>query len=77
MQCDDLADVLATGTISGDEPGSYGSLLELSWNGTQPVVLPNESARTFLQDGDTVILRGRAGDRQIDFGEVSGQISSR
>lgn len=76
-------DVLATGTISGPEPGSYGSLLELSWNGTRPLHLPNgvESTapadrRTFLEDGDTVTLRGWGfgHGRRVDLGEVSGTI---
>ncbi|WP_128546129.1 fumarylacetoacetase [Larkinella soli] len=70
-----VGDILATGTISGPEPGSYGSLLELSWNGARPLSLPDGSARTFLQDGDTLILRGRAGNGTVDFGEVSGRIN--
>jgi len=53
-------DLLATGTISGSEPGSQGSLIELTWN------------EKFLEDGDTVVLRGRAGD--VELGEVSGTI---
>ncbi|MGA0555654.1 fumarylacetoacetase [Larkinella sp. VNQ87] len=69
-----VGDLLATGTISGPSPHSYGSLLELSWNGTRPLSLPDGSSRTFLQDGDMVILRGWAGNRQIDLGEVSGHI---
>ena len=71
-----IGDVLATGTISGNTPGSYGSLLELSWNGTRPLHLPNSLTRTFLQDGDTVKLRGwgfRDGVR-VDLGEVIGNI---
>jgi fumarylacetoacetase len=71
-----VGDLLATGTISGSRPDSYGSLLELSWNGTRPIMLPDGSTRTFLQDGDTVILRGWAGDKQVDFGEVRGKISA-
>lgn len=53
-------DLLATGTISGSEPGSQGSLIELTWN------------EKFLEDGDEVVLRGRAGD--VDLGEVRGRI---
>ncbi|MCA9797887.1 MAG: fumarylacetoacetate hydrolase family protein, partial [Candidatus Eremiobacteraeota bacterium] len=49
-------DLLASGTISGPAPDSYGSLLELAWNGTQPLDLPDGTQRTFLEDGDTVIL---------------------
>ena len=71
-----VGDVMATGTISGDTPGSYGSLLELSWNGTRPVDLTNSEARTFLQDGDAVTLRGwgESDGWQVDLGEVSGEI---
>lgn len=71
-----IGDLLATGTISGPTADSCGSLLELSGNGTRPVALPNGFSRTFLQDGDTVILRGQAGNRQIDLGEVRGTILS-
>ncbi|GAB3253342.1 fumarylacetoacetase [Larkinella harenae] len=69
-----VGDLLATGTISGPTPDSCGSLLELSWNGTRPVALPNGFSRTFLQDGDTLTLRGWTGNGQIRFGEVRGTI---
>lgn len=71
-----IGDVLATGTISGTEPGSYGSLLELSWNGTRPLSLPGGNGRTFLENGDTVTLRGFAqnGNFTINLGDVSGTI---
>lgn len=69
-----VGDLLVTGTISGSTPASYGSLLELSWNGTRPLTLPDGSTRTFLLDGDTVILRGWAGEQEIVFGEVRGTI---
>jgi fumarylacetoacetase len=65
-------DLLATGTISGSEPGSYGSLIELSWNGTKPLRLADGSERTFLEDGDEVVLRGRTGD--LELGEARGTI---
>ncbi|RIV26974.1 fumarylacetoacetase [Fibrisoma montanum] len=78
-----VGDVLATGTISGTEPGSYGSLLELSWNGERPLVLPGTDAsangkRTFLQDGDTVVLRGISTKHghTVELGEVQGTIFS-
>jgi fumarylacetoacetase len=71
-----VGDLLATGTISGSAPTSYGSLLELSWNGTRPLTLSDGSTRTFLQDGDTVILRGWAGEKHVDFGEVRGKITA-
>jgi fumarylacetoacetase len=66
-------DVYASGTISGSEPGSYGSLIELTWGGRDPLELSDSSRRTFLEDGDTVVLRGRCGDR-VAFGEVRGTI---
>ena len=61
-------DLLATGTISGPEPDERGSLIELSWNGQEPIELSDGSTRTFLEDGDEVILRGDP------LGEVSGRI---
>ncbi len=71
-----VGDVCASGTISGPEPGSYGSMLEITWRGTRPVQMPDGTERKFLQDGDTVIMRGVAqkGDLRIGFGEVSGKI---
>jgi fumarylacetoacetase len=69
-------DLLASGTISGDERGSFGSLLELAWGGKNPIELPNGEKRTFLEDGDTVIMTGYAqGDGfRVGFGEVRGTI---
>lgn len=71
-------DILASGTISGPVPSSYGSMLELSWRGTKPVSLKDGSTRKFINDGDTVIMRGYAQNEQvrIGFGEVSGKILS-
>ena len=69
-------DVMASGTISGPTPESFGSLLELSWRGTKPLTLKDGSERKFLEDGDTVVIRGhceRDGLR-IGFGEVRGEI---
>jgi fumarylacetoacetase len=70
-------DLYASGTVSGEDPGSHGSLLELSWNGTRPLDLGDGVIRTFLEDGDTVTLRG-AGDRpglpRIGLGEVAGTV---
>jgi fumarylacetoacetase len=68
-------DLLATGTISGPTPDSRGSLIELSWNGTEPLQLADGTTRTFLEDGDEVVLRGRAGD--VELGEVRGMILPR
>ncbi|MFD1144332.1 fumarylacetoacetase [Larkinella insperata] len=71
-----VGDLLATGTISGPTADQCGSLLELSGNGSRPVSLPDGSTRSFLHDGDTVILRGWAGRKQVDFGDVRGTIVS-
>ena len=65
-------DLMASGTISGPERGSEGSLLELTRNGAEPLRLPDGSERTFLEDGDEVVLRGRAGE--LELGEVRGRI---
>jgi fumarylacetoacetase len=70
-------DLLGTGTQSGPQPGQGGSMLELSMGGTQPLTLPGGETRSFLQDGDTVILRAhceRADARRIGFGECSGTV---
>jgi fumarylacetoacetase len=67
-----VGDVLASGTISGKDPDSFGSLLELSWGGKNPITLPDGSTRTFLEDGDTIIIKGFAEKNgvRVDFGEV-------
>jgi fumarylacetoacetase len=69
-------DLLGSGTISGPERGERGSLLELSWNGSEPVALAGGGERTFLEDGDEVVLRGIAGDGDdaIALGDVGGRI---
>ncbi len=69
-------DMFASGTISGDEPGSYGSMLELAWKGTKPIQLSNGEERKFIQDGDEVIMTGYAkGDGyRVGFGNVSGKL---
>ncbi len=69
-------DVMASGTISGDTPDSYGSMLELAWKGTKPVKLTDGSERKFLLDGDTLIIRGHCEKNgvRIGFGEVNGEI---
>jgi fumarylacetoacetase len=71
-----VGDLYASGTISGPSPGSFGSMLELSWNGQRPLHLANGSQRTFIEDGDTVILRGHAekNNVRIGFGECRGKI---
>ncbi len=70
-------DLFASGTISGAKPGQRGSLLELSWNGTEPITLADGSTRTFLEDGDTVTISAvaRLGDGEsLELGEVVGTI---
>jgi fumarylacetoacetase len=70
-------DLLASGTVSGPDKGSRGCLLELTWRGTDPVLLPGDDSRRFLEDGDEVILRGRAeraGFVSIGMGECRGRI---
>lgn len=70
-------DLLGTGTQSGAQPGQGGSMLELSMGGKQPLSLPSGETRSFLQDGDTVILRAhceRDGARRIGFGECIGTV---
>lgn len=71
-----IGDLLASGTISGREANSYGSLLELSQGGRQALTLRDGSQRTFLQDYDTVRLRGfaRQGEIRVGFGEVETTI---
>lgn len=69
-------DLMASGTISGTDPESYGSMLELAWRGTKPISMPDGSERKFLLDGDSVIMRAYAqGDGyRIGFGEAEGTI---
>jgi fumarylacetoacetase len=65
-------DLLASGTISGSDDGSQGSLIELTWNGAWTVELDDGRTRGFLEDGDEVVMRGRAGDAEL--GEVRGVV---
>ena len=69
-------DMLASGTISGPTPDSYGSMLELSWRGSKPLTLTDGSERKFINDHDTVIMRGHAsnGTTRIGFGEVKSKV---
>lgn len=71
-----VGDIMASGTVSGANSGSYGSMLELSWNGTDPVKLANGEKRTFLHDHDTVIMKGFAlnDDVRVGFGELKSKI---
>eukprot|EP01135_Chromosphaera_perkinsii_P003966 Nk52_evm9s265 gene=Nk52_evmTU9s265 len=69
-------DLLASGTISGKTPDSYGSMLELSWKGTKTVELGNDETRKFLKDNDEVIIEGFCTGEgyKVGFGECSGKI---
>lgn len=71
-----VGDLMGSGTISGPTPDSYGSLLEITWNATKPLTLSNGEQRNFIQDGDTVIMKGycEKDDLRLGFGEVSGKI---
>ena len=69
-------DMMASGTISGNTPEAYGSMLELSWKGTKPIPMPDGSERKFLQDNDSLIMRAhcQANQYRIGFGEVKTKI---
>jgi fumarylacetoacetase len=70
-------DLLGSGTLSGPSADQAGSLLELTQGGKEPLTLPNGEKRTFLEDGDTLILRGYCeaeGATRIGLGEASGMI---
>jgi len=71
-----VGDLLGSGTISGPTKTEYGSLMEMSWAGREPFTLDTGETRTFIEDGDTLTLRGAAkGDGfQIGFGDCVGQI---
>jgi fumarylacetoacetase len=71
-----VGDLMGSGTISGPEKDSRGSLLELTWNTTEPLTLANGEQRGFLEDGDTLIMRGHCqkDGLRIGFGEVRGTV---
>ena len=71
-----IGDMMASGTISGKDPDSYGSMLELSWAGSKPVSLNNDDFRKFIEDNDTVIMRGYCQKESIrvGFGEVKTKL---
>jgi fumarylacetoacetase len=71
-----VGDLLGSGTISGPERDQRGSLLEISWNGSEPLELASGVVRTFLEDGDSLVMRGWCqGDGfRVGFGEVEGTI---
>ncbi|MBY5950599.1 fumarylacetoacetase [Algoriphagus marincola] len=71
-----VGDMMASGTISGPTEDSYGSMLELSWKGSKPVKLDSGEERKFIEDGDTVILKGYAEKEgvRVGFGEVRSKL---
>ena len=71
-----VGDMMASGTISGQEPDSFGSMLELSWNGENKIKLESGAERTFIEDGDTVIMKGFAEKDgiRVGFGEVKTKV---
>jgi fumarylacetoacetase len=71
-----VGDLLGSGTISGPEKHERGSLLEISWNGSEPLELPDGAKRTFLEDGDSLVMRGwcQGDGYRVGFGEVEGTI---
>jgi fumarylacetoacetase len=71
-----IGDLLGSGTISGSDKDARGSLLEISWNGTEPIELPGGARRTFLEDGDSLVMRGwcQGDGYRVGFGEVEGTI---
>jgi fumarylacetoacetase len=71
-----VGDMMASGTISGKEKDSYGSMLELSWGGSKSITLNSGSTRKFIENGDTVTIKGFAqkANKRVGFGEVSATI---
>ena len=72
----EVGDMYASGTISGENPNSFGSMLELTWRGQNPLKLNDGQERKFIEDNDTIIMRGFAEKDgiRVGFGEVSGKI---
>jgi fumarylacetoacetase len=71
-----VGDMYASGTISGPTPDSFGSMLEISWQGKKPITMPDGTERRFIQDGDTVVITGHADKAgiRVGFGECKGKI---
>lgn len=69
-------DMMASGTISGNDESAYGSMLELSWKGTKPLAMPDGSERKFINDGDTVIMKAHCEKDgvRIGFDEVKTKV---
>jgi fumarylacetoacetase len=69
-------DLLASGTISGPTPDSYGSMLELAWKGTRPISFPNGETRIFIEDGDRITMTGWCEGKgyRVGYGELTGRV---
>lgn len=69
-------DMMGSGTISGPTPDTYGSMLELTWRGTKPIKLKDGTERKFINDNDTVIMRGycKNNNVRVGFGECAGKV---
>ena len=72
----EVGDMYASGTISGNDETAYGSMLELTWRGTKPIEMPDGSERKFINDYDTVIMKGYAAKEgiRVGFGEVKAKV---
>ncbi|CAG0908672.1 unnamed protein product [Cyprideis torosa] len=72
----EVGDLYGSGTISGSTPDSFGSMLELTWRGENPIEMPDGTTRKFINDGDTVIMKGFAEKDgvRVGFGEVSAKL---
>jgi fumarylacetoacetase len=71
-----IGDMMASGTISGKEENSFGSMLELTWKGTKPITLSDGTERKFINDGDSVIIKGFSEKNgvRIGFGEAKAKV---
>jgi fumarylacetoacetase len=72
-----VGDLMASGTISGRDQNSYGSMIEISQGGKEPMQLKNDKTRTFLEDGDTITIRAycEKDGKRVGFGECVGTIA--
>ena len=72
----EVGDLYASGTISGSEPNSFGSMLELTWRGQNPLKLSDGTERKFIEDHDTIVMRGFSEKNgiRVGFGEVRGKV---
>jgi fumarylacetoacetase len=71
-----VGDLMGSGTVSGSASGSFGSLLELTWNGQKPLTLEGGAQRTFIADGDEIAMTGwcQGNGYRVGFGEVAGKV---